>query len=146
MRDSIRDSPFGLVVRSITKNKYLKYQEELETFKHPYYPSADDEAEKPHPEMSGSSSTVAGEPDQDVERGSDDSEHTIDENIIHQLVTQQTRHELEKKESKPIKPVKTADGYILVDWYTSGRDLLDAALLGKTPDGPPASPQRSDEG
>ncbi|EED12147.1 MFS transporter, putative [Talaromyces stipitatus ATCC 10500] len=104
--DSIRDSPFGLIVRFITKNKYFKHEEELDTFKHPYYHGPKEAiVEGNHDLVSPeSSSIIAAVSEDDVERQSGSE---IDENIIHRLVTLQSQHDLDEK-------------YILVDWYTTG--------------------------
>ncbi|KAL3453039.1 major facilitator superfamily domain-containing protein [Aspergillus insuetus] len=122
MLDAFRDSPFGLIVRFLTKDKYLRHVEELDTFQHPYYPtsveesSKDTEAVEP---VSSSSTSITSEDtasSTDLERG-DEEKH--DENAIRRLVTQQTLHAEQKEYSEVIKPTRTREGYILVDWYTT---------------------------
>ncbi|KAL4877625.1 MFS general substrate transporter [Aspergillus karnatakaensis] len=121
MWDIIRDSPFGLTVRRLTNNRYFHHVEELENFQHPYYPTQDEKAVQEHVQQisSEATSTISTDSDTtsdtDVERGSEE----IDEDIIRRLVTQQSYHDLEKNQSRLIKPTTTSDGLILVDWYTS---------------------------
>ncbi|KAL4866264.1 hypothetical protein BDV12DRAFT_210622 [Aspergillus spectabilis] len=117
MWDLIRDSPFGVVVRFGTQNQYLRHVEELETFQHPYYHVEEETnvPEQPVSDFQSFTSSVPSTTEVDAERGTADE---VDENIIRRLVTQQSYHDLEKNESKPIKPTQTSDGLILVDWYT----------------------------
>jgi hypothetical protein len=123
MLDVIRDSPFGLLVRFLTKDKYLRHVEELDTFQHPYYPTSAEESSKDTQAaepVSSSSISITSEDTTsttDLERG-DEEKH--DENAIRRLVTQQTLHAEQKEYSEVIKPTRTREGYILVDWYTTG--------------------------
>ncbi|KAL2817193.1 major facilitator superfamily domain-containing protein [Aspergillus granulosus] len=120
MLDAIRDSPFGLSVRFLTKGKYLRHVEELDTFEHPYYyASADNSSIRETASVSSGSSSIALEDTDsgtDIERG---DEEKLDENMIRRLVTQQSHHAQEKEYSEPIKPTRTSEGHILVDWYTT---------------------------
>jgi DHA1 family multidrug resistance protein-like MFS transporter len=131
MLDAVRDSPFGLIVRFLTKDKYLRHVEELDTFRHPYYPTSAEESSKDTQAaepVSSSSTSITSEDtasSNDLERG-DEEKH--DENAIRRLVTQQTLHAEQKEYSEVIKPTRTREGYILVDWYTTGKFTSGAGL------------------
>lgn len=145
MYDLIRDSSFGQIVRYMTKNKYLQYSEEKEGFQHPHYFQ---ETEKPEtrciptspPEVDGHCgtpqhlSTIAttnNEADRgcnhlrptEIDTESEDLEDALETNPIKRLVTQQSLHTLEKERTLVIEPIKTAQGVILVDWYTTGENF-----------------------
>jgi DHA1 family multidrug resistance protein-like MFS transporter len=51
-----------------------------------------------------------------------DEENGVQEMLgpIERLVTQQSVHSVVKTKSEIIKPTETADGVILIDWYTTG--------------------------
>lgn len=140
MYDIIRDSPFGQIVRFVTNKRYLKYTEERDDFQHPHYnPSRfQDEDEKPLdasenniasgiiPERTTSahstSNTSRDETSEvsDSEARTDVEEGGDEDNPIKRVVTAQSVHDIEKQKSIPIKPTRTSDGIILVDWYTTG--------------------------
>ncbi|KAM0249171.1 hypothetical protein ACHAQJ_009178 [Trichoderma viride] len=137
MNDILRDSPFGQIVRLLSNNKYFQYAEEPDGFQHPYYNSDVflKEVEAGVPITAATSNTALGaapipdsvgqvsqdstmessvtEADEDVENGQFD-------NPIERVVTMQSYREVQKTESRPIKPTTTSDGTILVDWYTTG--------------------------
>lgn len=142
MYDIIRDSPFGQIVRVLTKNAYFQYTEEREGFQHPYYNSDpfSKEAETDDPLTTSSSNTALEdavtisssrqEDAQDTATGPpivsthDDVENGPIDNPIERVVTMQSYREVQKLESRSIKPTKTSDGTILVDWYTTGTTRL----------------------
>ncbi|KAL6825478.1 major facilitator superfamily domain-containing protein [Trichoderma sp. SZMC 28015] len=133
MYGMVRDSPFGQIVRLVTKNTYFRYPEEQEGFTHPYYTS------DPFPkeaEVEQSTASNAGledaatlgsvkQDDRDATgdvptSGSDeDLENNNTENPIERVVTMQSQHEAHRTESRAIKPTQTGDGMIVVDWYTT---------------------------
>jgi DHA1 family multidrug resistance protein-like MFS transporter len=144
MNEVLRDSPFGQIVRFLSKNKYFQYAEERDGFQNPYYGSntSEKEVEKEVdielPTTAGSSNTTLDETtsaglerpssrdpttkaplpdaDNDVENGQSD-------NPIERVITMQSHSEVQRIESRPIKPTTTSDGTILVDWYTTGNTL-----------------------
>lgn len=147
MYDIIRDSTFGQIVRYVTKNKCLRYAEERRGFRHPHYAL---EREKPE---TGNSAAAPSEGDghdnasqylsagvnssanyqadsaagsshpSDIYTESDDLEDALEPNPIERLVTQQSLHTVERSQTLVIEPTKTAEGVILVDWYTTGERL-----------------------
>ncbi|KAL5044748.1 hypothetical protein BDW71DRAFT_185314 [Aspergillus fruticulosus] len=119
--DVIRDSPFGLTVRFLTKNKRLLHIEETDAFHHPYYPTiADENATDAQKHYQSSSESTSRWSSCDLERADTNiSKDELDRNMIERLVTQQSYHELAKNQSRPIKPTETNGGLVLVDWYTT---------------------------
>ncbi|OCT49902.1 Caffeine resistance protein 5 [Cladophialophora carrionii] len=145
MLDIVRDAPVGQFLRWITKNRILLYPEEKEGFVPPRLDSgAPLEGAAPDLEQSGSESE---EPEKPVlERAKDDAQKMEpaegsstpplmtrdDEDPLSLTISRQrslpwTRNRLsldqqlglEKTKSKPISLTKSADGIILVDWYTT---------------------------
>ncbi|KAL5000556.1 major facilitator superfamily domain-containing protein [Aspergillus recurvatus] len=121
MWDTIRGSPFGLIVRFLTKNKRLRHIEETDAFHHPYYPTfADEDATDVQKAYQPSPEAISRSSSSDLERADTSiSKDELDQNMIERLVTQQSYHELVKNQSRPIKPTETNDGLVLVDWYTT---------------------------
>ncbi|UKZ83013.1 hypothetical protein TrVFT333_010814 [Trichoderma virens FT-333] len=127
----VRDSPFGQIVRFVTKNAYFQYPEEQDGFTHPYYSSDPfpKEAEAEHSTTSNTGLEDAatlgsgGQDDQDSTReiatSDEDLENNYTENPIERVVTMQSQHEAHRTESRAIKPTQTSDGTIVVDWYTT---------------------------
>lgn len=133
----LRDSPFGQIVRLLTKNNYFRYAEEQDGFTHPYYnadpfPKA---AEAEHSTTAATSNTGLEDAatlssdegdDQDctteipIAGADEDVENNGAENLIERVVTMQSYHEAHRMESRSIKPAQTSDGTIVVDWYTTG--------------------------
>ncbi|KAJ6082802.1 major facilitator superfamily domain-containing protein [Penicillium canescens] len=113
MYDLIRDSTFGQIVRIVTNNKCLEYAEEKNGFQYPYYIQKGKEAEAPDPDASDNFHPLDSTKETDIE------ENGYAGNPIERLATLQSLHELEKYQSKPIKPTTTRDGSILVDWYAT---------------------------
>lgn len=60
---------------------------------------------------------------------SEDLEDALEPNPIERLVTQQSLHTVEKSETLFIEPTKTAEGVILVDWYTTGEQICRRRYL-----------------
>lgn len=134
MYGMVRDSPFGQIVRFVTKNKYFRYPEEQEGFTHPYYTSdpfpKEAEAEQSTTSNAGLEDAATLGSDKQDDRnatgdvptsGSDeDLENNNTENPIERVITMQSQHEAHRTESRAIKPTQTGDGMIVVDWYTTG--------------------------
>ncbi|KAM0447853.1 hypothetical protein ACHAO4_008597 [Trichoderma viride] len=137
MNDVLRDSPFGQIVRLLSKNKYFQYAEERDGFQNPYYGSntLQKEVDIELPTTAASSNTTLEENTATgLERSTshelttkpppaeatDDVENGLSDNPIERVVTVQSQSEVQRTESRPIKPTTTSDGTILVDWYTTG--------------------------
>lgn len=136
MNEVLRDSPFGQIVRFLSKNKYFQYAEERDGFQNPYYGSQtlQKEVDTELPTTAASSNTtleptatvlekpssqeVATKPP--LAEATNDVENGESENPIERVVTMQSQSEVQRTESRPIKPTTTSDGTILVDWYTTG--------------------------
>lgn len=128
MNDVLRDSPFGQIVRFLSKNKYFQYAEERDGFQNPYYGSQtlQKEVNIELPTTAASSNTTLEEPTEEFTTktppagATNDVENGLSDNPIERVVTMQSHSEVQKIESRPIKPTTTSDGTILVDWYTTG--------------------------
>lgn len=146
MLDTIREAPIGQLLRYITSNRVLKYPEELPGFELPEaYKLVQSAADKEviHTSSSTDSSSRNSEDDArpdmtdnqrrernlDLEKtttaqqaGSGADSVTNTQSALHQTPSLAERYEIdrqlavERTKSRPIVPVKTADGIILVDW------------------------------
>ena len=149
MKDIIRDSTIGQLIRWINRNKALQYIEETPGFNCPnYYASSSgdnefipEQASDPEKAMSGPvsdpvSSANSGaeipvyQTDDELERSETQTENNeggyqpigIWKNFT-QTELQKTYSRAaaaERAVSRPIEPSRTADGTILVKWYTTG--------------------------
>jgi DHA1 family multidrug resistance protein-like MFS transporter len=146
MYDLIRDSTLGQIVRYLSRNKYLLYPDEIPGFEHPAYkpgynaqqqeskeneegiiPTADTAGSSQTNVAATSRSSIADEPNRTSTASSADitavegdvERDALPQNPVERLVTQQSQHAVEKTQSLVIQPTKTADGVILVDWYTT---------------------------
>ena len=144
MADLIRDSSIGQVIRFVTRDKYLKYPEEIAGFQIPWNGMIDISAEEKLADLSeGSNHERDGE--RDVEQDLESEElarktttrgtlgtplgpvatisrtKTREQTLPYSAERFQTEleEEAERKESAIIVPQKTADGITLVDWYTT---------------------------
>ncbi|KAL9628316.1 MAG: hypothetical protein Q9204_005968 [Flavoplaca sp. TL-2023a] len=129
MADLIREAPIGQLIRFITSNKVLQYPEEKPGFQLPesYNAALNSSAASPSkekPSDSEASSTTeynVSVPPQTLQReksnesakARDDLEATGDGLQINREPS------LQRSKSIPLAPTKTADGEILVDWYTT---------------------------
>lgn len=149
----MRDSSLGQLIRFITKNKVLLYEEEKPGFSCPTcYDNSQGSSQEKLPTQDATATAasssapsavlvtedgkedlpVAGEgeaqqalslsktTDRDIESG---YEHLTMWKVPTQAEIQRTYSEqgrAERAVSRPIEAVKTADGTILVDWYTTG--------------------------
>jgi MFS transporter, DHA1 family, multidrug resistance protein len=140
--DAMRDAPFGQLVRYLTGRKYFQYPEEMSDFVVPDWylassdSSIDSDAEKQEvlssePDRHNLSSHLAVS--NTVTREDLERQATATSSLKRSLTVERTRTlpytnerlqieqqiSLEKATSKPIAPTKTADGLLLVDWYTT---------------------------
>lgn len=143
MKELIRDTVLGFVVRIVTRNKALQFDEDRESFQIPdsyLNPSALRQKHPPEPPTVVATTAidevlddVADDP-KEVLAGSEDE---IDIEELEPVVRVDTRVDLEKITSQadlekafsnatlgrqpitPIAPTLTSDGIILVDWYTT---------------------------
>lgn len=160
MKDIIRDSSLGQLLRFVTGNKILKYHDETSEFTCPgCYNDNSNEKRKPSTAETSSNPTPNGDGDsneeiqtqiteetklevreslQDSEPASEDADDEDVErrgsasgpanpNGLWKIPTQAdmqrtyTQKSLaERAISRPIVPVKTSDGTVLVDWWTTG--------------------------
>ena len=130
MADTIRDAPVGQIIRWVTRNKYFQYPEEQAGFELPLsYVTALNISEKP---TSWTASRTTSDTPASLERVSTRTSQTENELVLTRTKsrseTQNFTEErleidqelaLERTKSLPIAPTKTADGNILVDWYTT---------------------------
>ncbi|KAK0758236.1 hypothetical protein N5P37_009538 [Trichoderma harzianum] len=137
MYETFRESALGQAIRFVSRNKLLQYPEERPDFVlPPEYLALLSNSEKQHQATSDRSNSHlnqrSGSPDP-----ASDSSQTADEDgedlrrertvgsiqrgpyMEHGRYDPEQQIELKKTKSEPIVPVKTNDGVILVDWYTT---------------------------
>src|SRR5436305_13335699 len=147
MADLIRESPIGQVIRFVTRNKYLRYPEEIAGFQIPWEGVANASIEEKLADHSDGSNHDRGEKEseRDVEKDLEAEElarktttHVTLGTPLGSIVTisrtksrEQTlpysaerfqtelQEEAERQQSAIIVPQKTSDGITLVDWYTT---------------------------
>ncbi|KAF2152432.1 MFS general substrate transporter [Myriangium duriaei CBS 260.36] len=135
MYEAIRESAYGQAVRWATGNKYFKYEEELEGFHIPWQTatSSDERATVSAPINDVNTSSSASSSQDTLERIKTEKDDAQLPGV--QLTRTKSRQDttpfsserfdveqqlaLERPESRVIVPQKTADGVILVDWYTT---------------------------
>jgi DHA1 family multidrug resistance protein-like MFS transporter len=149
MAAMIRDAPLGQLIRWATKNRLFKYPEEMEGFELPATYNAVLNSSGKSPETlkavskektptrrSSETTTTTGTPAADLEK-QETAQRNPYEQDIESLNLSRTKSRLdtvpytedrleveaelaiERTQTKPIMPQKTADGNILVDWYTT---------------------------
>ncbi|KFY78009.1 hypothetical protein V499_02721 [Pseudogymnoascus sp. VKM F-103] len=134
MSDLIREAPLGQLLRYVTKNRLFPYPEELPGYEIPEAYKALLKPEKkpierplsqeqPNEEIVLQSDEPYATPDpelynQDIEHQSSLSRHTTQQLTQERLETE-IQDAVERTTSKPIYPAKTADGIVLVDWYST---------------------------
>jgi DHA1 family multidrug resistance protein-like MFS transporter len=155
MMDLIRDSSLGQLIRYATGDKYLQYPEERADFQCPLC------YDKIFPTDSSVAGDTSSEKDVDLAEGDEkftntpaeksetnqDAEHRPERTLsrastrlaqatmvadLERAVTPSSRIAANRLKSQPIVPTKTADGTVLVDWYTTGPlndDLLLVSIL-----------------
>uniref|UniRef100_A0A8H7NBC3 Major facilitator superfamily (MFS) profile domain-containing protein n=1 Tax=Bionectria ochroleuca TaxID=29856 RepID=A0A8H7NBC3_BIOOC len=138
MLDLVRETPLGQAIRLISRKKVLQYPEEKPGFEIPsQYIHSLKQSEKPCEKtaLNDSDSTPAGDTDHHpagnapiVHRGGGDEEslHRIETVRSHRTAPYSSERmqaerdiQLQKTKSLPIEPQKTADGIVLVNWYTT---------------------------
>ena len=132
MSDTIRDAPIGQIIRWATRNKYFQYPEEKDGFELPIeYTTALNSSQKPT--SLDASRSGSNTPTIPLERVTTKTSHSDNEKLA--LTRTKSRSEtqnfteerleidqelaLERTKTLPIAPTKTAEGNILVDWYTT---------------------------
>jgi hypothetical protein len=132
MKDTIRDSSFGQLIRLLTRNKLLLYPDETQEFQYPegyeanlnHYKEDDTQEESYPTSVSASNTDVLNEEkkagaatpeaeEEDITTGDLESDTRLERHISTHVPT-------ERIASRPIVPKRTSDGIILVDWYTAG--------------------------
>ena len=153
MKDIIRDSSLGQLFRFVTRNQILQYHDETADFTCPgCYNDSSSEERKPSIEDASSIPTPNGNSDSTQEiqpqitegKELEASEDVDDEDVerrasasgpanpnglwkiptqadIQRTYTQKSL--AERGISRPIVPIKTSDGTVLVDWWTTGITL-----------------------
>jgi MFS transporter, DHA1 family, multidrug resistance protein len=147
MADLIRESPIGQVIRFVTRDKYLRYPEEIAGFQIPWEGVVNASVEGKLADLSDGSNH---------ERDEKDSERDVDKDLEADELARKTttrsalgtglsatatvnrtksreqtlpysaerfqtelQEEAERQQSAIIVPQKTSDGITLVDWYTT---------------------------
>ena len=130
MADLIREAPVGQIIRYLTRNRVFQYPEERPDFALPsQYASALHEKNSRH------TSSVPTPADQEKPDKLDGDQRDADYLSAVSLHRTKSREQtepfseerlevdaelaIERTKSIPIAPQKTADGNILVDWYTT---------------------------
>ncbi|KAF8863389.1 MFS general substrate transporter [Acephala macrosclerotiorum] len=105
MYDIIRDSSFGQILRLLARNKILLFSDELPGFKLPSPTTSEKRIE-----IESETSTVTN-----FGQRSDGSKLSLDE----EQAQQADDVSIARTVSRPVHPVMTSDGVILIDWYTT---------------------------
>jgi hypothetical protein len=157
MAEIIREAPLGQIIRWVTRNRLLKYPEEMEGFELPatYNAVLNSTTSQEKRQAPRSTPPVSRQVTQEKTRRSSDSSESATANTASEelekaetaqpgpyedpeaLNISRTRSRLstvpyseerleveaelaiERTQTKPIVPIKTADGVVLVDWYTT---------------------------
>ncbi|KAL8992055.1 MAG: hypothetical protein Q9188_007667, partial [Gyalolechia gomerana] len=138
MADLFREAPIGQLIRFASGNKYFQYPEEKPDFQLPEAYNTALNSLSIHQKPSHISSTSESHsdipsPPQAIERekslgsANDDLETALTRTKSREDTQQWTENRLEierelslqRTKSVPVAPTKTADGTILVDWYTT---------------------------
>ncbi len=131
MADIIRDAPIGQLIRFITRNKVLQYPEEKPGFQLPesYNTALNSSPIKEKlpisesPSDSDTSTINSTSSSDDLEAAAASLARTKSRESTQQWTDDRLQVErelsLERSKSVPLAPIKTEDGNILVDWYTT---------------------------
>jgi MFS transporter, DHA1 family, multidrug resistance protein len=124
MSDFIRETPVGMAIRFLSRNKLLLYPEEMSDFKLPSaYQILSSSNEKSSQESGSDRQHSDGLTTPDNGIASTSALPVTQENEAATLelgrVISLRNTALERTRSVPITPQKTSDGVILVDWYTT---------------------------
>ena len=144
--DTLREAPFGQIVRYLTKNKYFRYPEENSGFALPAgYGGNKGDSENTSTSDLGEKQNDSRAPARDAVLPAEKLER-LPTNDLEQQPTRRVSHDphsslnlqrtntlpytnerlnveatlsIQRTQSRPITPSKTSDGIILVDWYTT---------------------------
>ncbi|KAL9575983.1 MAG: hypothetical protein Q9212_007497, partial [Teloschistes hypoglaucus] len=139
MADIIRDAPIGQIIRFVTRNRVLQYPEEKPDFVLPegYNTALNSSTTLPVKEKKETSPSPSPSPSPLERKKTTDTVRSVNsrEDVEAALTRTKSRQDteawtesrleierelsLERTKSMPIAPTKTADGNILVDWYTT---------------------------
>ncbi|KAI4136398.1 MAG: hypothetical protein L6R39_007808, partial [Caloplaca ligustica] len=146
MADLFRDAPIGQIIRFVTRNRVLQYPEEKPDFQLPeaYNTALNSYIASPVVEKTPTRTDPTGadpdksQPPQALERkkttetvnsvsSREDVEVALTRTKSREDTQQWTEERLEierelsleRTKSLPVAPTKTADGHVLVDWYTT---------------------------
>ncbi|KAF2741330.1 MFS general substrate transporter [Polyplosphaeria fusca] len=141
--DLVRDAPFGQLIRYVTKDRMFPYLEEQSDFQCPHSYFQDEkrapspqiplstpgtEYEKQDRELAGQNapnladSDIEGPREETVEPSGDLEKQSSKVETLpytNERLAADEALAVERTQSRPIAPTKTADGEILVDWYTT---------------------------
>ena len=133
MSDLIREAPIGQIIRWVTGNKLLPYPEEKSDFELPTeYTTALNNGEKPLRKPSNASSDTPTPLERIQTKTSRDAHDDLKTLSLirtksraatipfsEERLEVEQELALERTKTIPIAPTKTAEGNILVDWYTT---------------------------
>lgn len=129
MADIIRDAPIGQIIRWITHNKYFRYPEEKPGFELPttYITAMSSKKSTYYGDSRGTSNSLIAMERIPTQTSHDDLEIKLTrtksrgetQNYTNERLEVDQELALERTRSIPLVPTKTADGNILVDWYTT---------------------------
>lgn len=111
MSSLFRDTAFGFFIRLITKNKFLKYPEELPGFSFPY---------KIDTESTADTRNSIEKKEEDVLGDSEGSSRSL-VNADEERAVTDVDLALQAVGSRAVEPVKVGKGVILVEWYGAGQ-------------------------
>ncbi|PMD30724.1 multidrug transporter [Hyaloscypha variabilis F] len=115
MKDTIRESAFGQLVKLATGDRYLQYIEEGSQFQLPYGFDTEVSSED------DTGANAAHERGESVGLALDKMEMTRDVDLCYhdRVLTRDIQVAMQRTTSQAIQPKKTADDRTLVDWYTT---------------------------
>ncbi|CZR63831.1 related to FLR1-Putative H+ antiporter regulated by yAP-1 and involved in multidrug resistance [Phialocephala subalpina] len=123
MKDIIRDSELGRLIRLATRHAYLQYPEEMSTFKFPEGYEKDSKSQEAvqtpatPQSISPSGSSILDDPEAPAMPETKEEVVNPGDGSIDLEQAQSHHHSPERTTSRPIMPMKSSDGTILVDWY-----------------------------
>jgi len=134
MKEAIRDSAFGQLARIITRDRYFKSVEENTQFQFPCesFTSSSPENGTPAEAVGDASASIIVNSTAPKEQRNDsvaadlekaETTHGTNLNYHDRILSRDVQLVLQRSTSQAIKPEKTADGKILVDWYTAGKQF-----------------------
>ncbi|KAF2786605.1 MFS general substrate transporter [Melanomma pulvis-pyrius CBS 109.77] len=110
MGSLFRDTAAGFFIRYLSRNRFLKYPEELPDFKPPY----------PVDNPAGSDSSTLSETENPIGRDAKDKSLDRDaQGIPLAEIVSSKLNDIEQTTTRVIHPVQSKNGTILVDWYST---------------------------